>query len=508
MSKTIRALKRTVQTGAKTAIRAEKALERGVRGAAKSVRKGARSIIGIPKKGRSTPKKIEVMANNQPRRKRSGRGPNKGGFQPTFRNSKEGVIVKNREMIGTVTGYNAWTMQFAQAISPQNVIMMPWLASFAKKFDKYRLKSLSVHFTTRLGTAVTGSAVQGATQFGIVYDANDPAPTSYTAMMDMPYAVEKVAHSNNVVHFHPKCALFTEYFISHSSGDADLLSPADVYFSVYGFPATTNGIGNLWVEYEVELALPRVEASSVFAGHCQAFSYVASGSLAVSGFANNCRSAGTSLCVVVQGSSTELDFYFAQPGRYSVVATMSIVANRTTTAAMACAWASSGSSYPLLTAADRAQDTTTKLTNQFSFEKLDNGGATFLNNQIVTGLSNADLTYILTPGTLGSENVYLDISVMCWGNSNIGSTKIFQSVRKPDPQQVENDLYDRLVQRLKYVDSKNEVENSVSSSSSSSDTPRPPKLLVDQEELDYQLLKKIEQTPRISVPSGSNKRKV
>jgi len=248
-----------------------------------------------------------------------------------FSNVEGGVCIKNREMLNIVNGTQNWNTQYNQQVVVSNVLLFPWLAGIAAKFDKYRIKSLSWEFVTRLGTAVSSSAVQGSSQFTFIYDADDTVPTSYSTMMDTKYSQEKVLHQNHHFRFRPETALFTEYFVNHS-GETDLTSPGYIMFSTFGLSADTANIGSLYVSYEIELFLPRVNPESVLSGDHQSWVGALTGTTMQTNWGSTSITTGKPLAAVVNTSPGVYGIYFAQPGIYTTHVMVTTTSTTTTAA--------------------------------------------------------------------------------------------------------------------------------------------------------------------------------
>lgn len=107
--------------------------------------------------------------------------------QPSTRPSGKGFLVSHRERFYTVetTTNNLETRTFA--CNPGLGSMFPWLSTLAMRYEKYKFKDLSFHFTTQ---AAPGA---GTVMMIFDFDANDTAP------VDMDQAALSNDYSNGPV---------------------------------------------------------------------------------------------------------------------------------------------------------------------------------------------------------------------------------------------------------------------------------------------------------------------
>jgi len=342
MSGPIAKLKSAVRTGLKI----EHGLQKAGNKALNTARNYGNSFV------KKTNNQAKANHNNNPnpsqpkQRMRNGRrGPNNkrqrtthSTFQtmtPHFKATKNGgVMIENREVLNSLDGGATWTVRYNQLINPTNILMFPWLAGIATKFDKYNIKKLDFRLVTRMGTAVTGTAAQGSVQTTIIYDSDDPVPTTYSSIMNSKYATECVIHKNHTLKFHPNAALFTEYYVAHSGGEQDLTAPGYAVISLQGLTATTTGVYSMVVDYAIEFTLPRVAPTAPLGvtgrkWYAVNSSYNTLG--AASGFGANTTTTGSPIAVIQSIIANTWTCNFAGPGVYSVV--YSIVWESVTTTA-------------------------------------------------------------------------------------------------------------------------------------------------------------------------------
>lgn len=359
----------------------------------------------------------------------------KGGMPLKISTNGDNICVKNREMISNINGNAAFSVTYNQQIIPTNVLMFPWLSGFATKFDKYHLKKLKFTFVTRLGTAVSGTGVQGASLMTIIYDADDTPPSTYPTFMNTKWATEVVLHKNHSKQFLSQEALFDEYFVAHG-GPTDLTSPGYFMFATYGMASDTILIGSLYVDYEVELSLPRVNPVSLLANDHMSSVYTATGTLLSTAWHTNSLLVGAPLCAITAGATGVYRFHFPQGGRYTV-SVCSATTNTTTTSTMTLAstitptpadtWevAQGGTSFN-----DKAVGPSVTIFN-CSVELLIPSAINPWTWGVPTDNSSYGCTLTFVVGNAGASTFYTNLRVICHGVARLGAATL--PLSKPAP---------------------------------------------------------------------------
>jgi hypothetical protein len=167
--------------------------------------------------------------------------------------------VRHREYVQDILG----TVPFALATFPINpgvAFSFPWLSSVAQRFEKYHFRELYFDYQAR-----SPSNIQGAIYVSIDYDATDDPPVDKETMLATlsadgpPWASFRFSAG-------PKNLHSTGDFLFVRSGDQfdSVKSQLNVYDAGQFFVATKDAAsgtpiyGELWVAYDVELAVPQL----------------------------------------------------------------------------------------------------------------------------------------------------------------------------------------------------------------------------------------------------------
>jgi len=192
---------------------------------------------------------------------------------------KKGVqcrLVKHREYIGDFSGTPDFTT-FAYDMNPASQDTFPWLASEATLWQYYSFKKLRFDFNTSQGTSVAGVVMAAMT-----FDPAEPIPANKQAMLNYNGAKRSVAWqalsidapkvaltqvaNRNVGRGFPLDLLSTENLTSDevaSSLDPRFSSAGRLVVATEGYSTTIKAVGELYVEYEVELSEPRPASLAV-----------------------------------------------------------------------------------------------------------------------------------------------------------------------------------------------------------------------------------------------------
>jgi hypothetical protein len=176
-----------------------------------------------------------------------------------FFRSKDGSIrITHREPLGVQLGYVAFTTsQFS--VNPGLVSTFPWLSRTAINFEAYRFNKLNVEYVTSVGANVGGSICIAPD-----YNSSDAVPTTLQQMEQYQDAWRDVVWEDGVCIIRPSGmgVLGPKRYIR-----AEVL-PANLDIKTYdvctinvgtsGLTVDSNAtqIGELWVNYDVELSIP------------------------------------------------------------------------------------------------------------------------------------------------------------------------------------------------------------------------------------------------------------
>jgi hypothetical protein len=172
--------------------------------------------------------------------------------QAHTRTIRDGIELANSEMvISSIAG----NQDYSWSINPGIAQLLMWGNQIAGKYESYRFKKLIFTF---LPASINEP---GKVMMVIDYDAKDQAPT-ITQAAQMAGPARDGAWKKINMRFSPsRAAIGTKWRYVRSagtypSGDPDLYDAGNLYFFSTGTTSAT--IGELWVEYVVELKLPNV----------------------------------------------------------------------------------------------------------------------------------------------------------------------------------------------------------------------------------------------------------
>jgi len=240
-------------------------------------------IINILMNRQRNNKRIRsVKKNNKPKRKnisRKGRTANRKNFgggkirrnaplaigtqlrtkNAQFFRSKDGSIrITHREPLGLQLGYVAFTTsQFS--VNPGLVSTFPWLSRTAINFEAYRFNKLSVEYITSVGANVGGSICIAPD-----YNSSDAVPNTLQQMEQYQDAWRDVVWEDGVCIIRPSGmgVLGPKRYIRAESLPANLdiktYDVCTINIGTSGLTVDSNAtqIGELWINYDVELSIP------------------------------------------------------------------------------------------------------------------------------------------------------------------------------------------------------------------------------------------------------------
>lgn len=179
---------------------------------------------------------------------------------PQVAQTRGGVRIRHRELIGTVNGSVAFSAT-KYVCNPGMAATFPWLAPQAAQWEQYRFHRLAFEFITRTSTATVGSVLLAPD-----YDPRDPSPSTEAQVSAYQDAVEDATWRDqrcelNVASMH---SLGPRKFIRSAAIGLSDIKTYDVanLFMCTTEEANTNAIGKLWVDYDVEFFVPQIGASS------------------------------------------------------------------------------------------------------------------------------------------------------------------------------------------------------------------------------------------------------
>lgn len=228
------------------------------------------------------------------------------GSVPEMHKSDQTIIVRHREFITTVNSSQAFAVQQSFDINPGNVVLFPWLAGIAARFQEYKIRGMVYHYVPTSGSAVASTnPALGAVMLQTSYRASDSAPSSKVEMLNEYNSNESVPCDAfcHPIECDPKENPFNIQYVRTNNTatveDKLLYDLGTTHLAVQGCQTTGNPIGDLWVTYEVELKKPLVVSN--IASAIRSYTAVTSSTNTASMF-STITSASGSLPILIAGN--------------------------------------------------------------------------------------------------------------------------------------------------------------------------------------------------------------
>ncbi len=220
----------------------------------RSKRSNKRSRASVPLPARSAP-----MVSERAIAAPSAIGSIQGGSRPNIsslqKNGDLRIRVRHREYVQDIVGSVAFANQQIN-INPGLNSLFPWLAALAGLFESYQMNALKFQFRTESPSTQAGKAL-----LSVDWDVLDPSPTSKTQMLQERTKADGPTWEN----FDLICDLSDLLKFGVQRFVRSGLNPAGSDLKTYDIGmlnvasqgcTSAPTIGELWVEYDVELITP------------------------------------------------------------------------------------------------------------------------------------------------------------------------------------------------------------------------------------------------------------
>ena len=141
-------------------------------------------------------------------------------------------------------------------MNPGNAITFPWLSSIALRYESYRFNALRFCYETSCGSSTSGTVMLIPD-----FDPDDPAPVSKKSAMSARGAMRAQPWLSFKTSFLKEDLNKRKtYYVRGDNEFQQELRSADtgnLFVGLFGLPAGTTAIGELWVEYDVQLMTPQ-----------------------------------------------------------------------------------------------------------------------------------------------------------------------------------------------------------------------------------------------------------
>lgn len=178
--------------------------------------------------------------------------------RPDIKSGAHSCRVRHRELVGSVNGSTAFTVQYALAINPGLQATFPWLSLMAAGYEQYKFHSLKFRYLTRCGTSTPGSVLLAPD-----YDASEASPVSEQVTAAFQNCVEDAPWKDMVCSLDAKSMNRSVERHYTRNGAIPLNSDIKLYDVASLFVCAVDGVadfswGKLWVEYDIEFFSPQL----------------------------------------------------------------------------------------------------------------------------------------------------------------------------------------------------------------------------------------------------------
>lgn len=170
---------------------------------------------------------------------------------------KNVMLVNHSEFIQDLTGTGPAFIVKKFAVNPGMNQTFPWLSSIANRFQKYRFRKLAFRYETSAPSTQSGYVM-------IVpdFDASDQIPTNKQQALQFQSSVRSNVWERILLQVRDKDLHAEEQYYVRSGDipntDIKTYDVAQLFTVMVGPGAELGAIGELWVDYEVELISPYI----------------------------------------------------------------------------------------------------------------------------------------------------------------------------------------------------------------------------------------------------------
>jgi len=171
-------------------------------------------------------------------------------------NPDQSTLLRRREYVGDISG----SVTFATTgynFNPGLSNLFPWASQFANSYDEYVVSNASFIYEPEQASSATGAVI-----LSFDYDASDAAPVDKVSALETkdsvrsaPWTPSRLTLAASDLKHRCAEALFTRAATVPST-DIKTYDLGVLYVSTVG-QATTGTIGELWIEYTIQLRVPQ-----------------------------------------------------------------------------------------------------------------------------------------------------------------------------------------------------------------------------------------------------------
>lgn len=175
--------------------------------------------------------------------------------------------IRRREFLANLAPSESQELNIVRFdINPGNKSSFPWLSEISPSFQKYRVKNLRLCYKT-----ATSTFSPGMVMIAPIFNVKDKPPETKTSFLEYSLCQRSPVWKDFSVDVYPSSLSYKDYYIRDSSLDtSDSLLYDCMYFIIAcDAQIETDYIGEVWLEYDIELIQPRrrdmqVEYDNVF----------------------------------------------------------------------------------------------------------------------------------------------------------------------------------------------------------------------------------------------------
>lgn len=224
-------------------------------------------------------------------------------------NTNGNCVISHREFIRDLPSSTAFTATEI-ALNPGLNGSFPWLSRIAANYESYIFRKLRVHYQTECGTAAIGTVI-----LTIDYDAGDTAPSTKMQALSYRGAVRSApwspcVHTSLQEDLSKRKTYFCRAGGLKTGQDVTLYDTGNLYLITVGQAAGVVMLGEIWLEYVVELKGPKALSAGGGNAIWGVFNVVDRTNMAVVADGNL---PAVSVTTNPLGTNSEVTFTFSQP---------------------------------------------------------------------------------------------------------------------------------------------------------------------------------------------------
>jgi len=235
------------------------------------VRSERKTPLRSNKGGKRTKKRFSD-AKRRPARTQRKRGVREGGrmmpptsyaksssfSEPRYKRGKDNIEISHREYLFDLNGSNLFEA-VEHIVTPLSNSLFPWLSKEAVNWQTYKFKKLCFSYEPTVGTDTAG-----AVMLGYLYDNDEVIPATKAEMLNDASTVKTPAWMPDCFEVDiDRVNILGERYVSELPGNEDAFTEAGKLILAASNAASTLFVGEVYVDYIIELALPIAAALAI-----------------------------------------------------------------------------------------------------------------------------------------------------------------------------------------------------------------------------------------------------